>query len=704
VVPAGAAVTERSATRRPGDAAARHRVAVLLVWVALVVGLGVAAAWSVSTAEPGTRWPAVTPTTAARTALDRVSAQIPGAGDPAGWIVVLAPDATTVDSAKFSPALDALVAGLQNVPGVTAVVDPATGGTVSADRRIAVIPVAVAADLPRPGDTRSAVETLAAVTRADDLTVELGGVLAAPDPGPGWSAVVALAVGVLVAAAIAWLMLGSVVCAMLVMTTALVGSGVGTAAAVLAGRSLGLGASGAVLVFVLGLAVGGPAAVLMFGCGARPTVTVVRGCLLLVIATAGLAVSGVGVLTVVGAAGALVTVTSTLAALTLLPALRAMAGERIRPRSISGAPGRWGRWVGDHPLPTLCAAVVMLAAVTVPAAIWAGDGSGRPVGRAEELLAAAFGPGAAGPLLLVVQVDRPEAMATALPDVARAAQAVDGVALAAPGRVAADGTLGIVTVLPNTGPADPATRDLVHRLRDRSLAPAGVNVEVTGSTAAAIEVADELAGAIGRYLLLVGVAELALLVLLLRPWLFGVASAVGSVLSVGATVLLTRAVGGRVGWPTGWGWVPGVDAMVPVVALALVSGLVLAQAVRSAVGWPDGFRPITVCGCAAMVAALFGAVLPAAGAVTAGVALAVLIGVLLDVLVVRLTLLPAVLALLAGPRRSPVDTVVVAAEEPAGAHAADGMHSAEPDRRGRGVIEQALGAPESRGGGRHRGG
>jgi len=78
--------------------------------------------------------------------------------------------------------------------------------------------------------------------------------------------------------------------------------------------------------------------------------------------------------------------------------------------------------------------------------------------------------------------------------------------------------------------------------------------------------------------------------------------------------------------------------------------------------------------------------------------------VLLDVLVVRLTLLPAVLALLAGPRRSPVDTVVVAAEEPAGAHAADGMHSAELDRRRRGVIEQALGAPESRGGGRHRGG
>src|SRR6185437_11622128 len=128
------------------------------------------------------------------------------------------------------------------------------------------------------------------------------------------------------------------------------------------------------------------------------------------------------------------------------------------------------------------------------------------------------------------------------------------------------------------------------------------------------------------------------------PWLFGVAAAVGSVLSVGAAALLTRAVGGWVGWPAGWGWVPGVDAMVPVVALAVVSGLLLAQAVRAAVGWPDGFRSMTVCGCAAMVAALFGAVLPTAGAVTAGVALVVLIGVLLDVLVVRLTLLPAVLA------------------------------------------------------------
>jgi uncharacterized membrane protein YdfJ with MMPL/SSD domain len=156
--------------------------------------------------------------------------------------------------------------------------------------------------------------------------------------------------------------------------------------------------------------------------------------------------------------------------------------------------------------------------------------------------------------------------------------------------------------------------------------------------------------------------------------------------------------------------------LLPVVALAVLLGLVLDQAVRSPSGWPRRGWSRTVGGAAVMVAVLFGALLVPAGAVTAAVAPAVLIGVviglvigvLLDAVVVRLTLVPAAFTLLSRPAAAPpadaATRPVDAAAPAAGGHAARGVHSAEPDQPGRRVIEEALATPEARRGGRHRGG
>ena len=129
------------------------------------------------------------------------------------------------------------------MPGVTAVVEPATGGTVSADRRTAFVPVGVAASAV--ADTRSAVQALADVVRTGGPGVELGGVLASPaaEFGPGIAA--ALSVGVGLAGLVAGLVLGSLRGAFLTTGSALVGSGVGAAAVLLLGGPLGLtGAAG----------------------------------------------------------------------------------------------------------------------------------------------------------------------------------------------------------------------------------------------------------------------------------------------------------------------------------------------------------------------------------------------------------------------------------------------------------------------------
>ena len=172
--------------------------------------------------------------------------------------------------------------------------------------------------------------------------------------------------------------------------------------------------------------------------------------------------------------------------------------------------------------------------------------------------------------------------------------------------------------------------------------------------------------------------------MLVRPWTLGLVATVGSVLSIGATVLMTGALVGR--------WVPGLDMLLPVVALAVLLGLVLDQAVRSASGWPRRGWSRNVGGAAVMVAVLFGALLAPAGGVTAGMAPAVLIGlvigVLLDAVVVRLTLLPAVFTLLAqrpAEVEDPSSTVAAlpadVAVTPAGGHAAGVCTAPNPTSR-----------------------
>ncbi len=268
-------------------------------------------------------------------------------------------------------------------------------------------------------------------------------------------------------------------------------------------------------------------------------------------------------------------------------------------------------------------------------------------------------------------------------------------------------------MLPTTGPADPGTRDLVHRLRERQLGRDGVVVEVTGRAAVAVDVADALIGAIPRYLGVAAVIEAVLLLLLVRPWPVALVAGLGAALSVGAALLLTRAIGALTGWPGGWGWTPGFEAMVPVVAAstllamvvnqAVVSQAVVSRSVRPAVGRSERPRARVVWGCAAMVAAVFAATVAGPNEVIAAVAAAVVIGVLLDAGAVRLLLVPAVLALVGRTRGIEPASTAARPTPPAGAHTARGVHSSEPDQQGRGVVEAAVAASENRPGGRHRG-
>lgn len=626
------------------------RATTAAVWGLLLVGLGVAAGLLGPVVGPfGDSTDPVSPPTRAQAALDRLGQRIPGAADPTGWVVVVAPAGRTVDDPAVAGALRTLVDQLRDVPGVTAVVDPAVGGTVAADRRTAFVPVAVAASAVL--DARPAVATVATAARDDGSQVEVGGVLRAPADRSGAAALLALVVAIGLAGLLARLILRSWGGAALALGTALVGAGVGVAVAILlglAGSGSGWGSgwgSGAV-AGGLGVAVGSAAAVLRHshpGSHRGRRRAVAGGGALAVVATAGLAVTGVGAWAAAGAALALATAGALLAILTLAPAVMGLTGEP--PAAPEAGPGRWARAVTGYPLRAILGGLGVVGVLALMPLL--GVRFGPPPDPAQARLAAEFGPGAAGPLLLIVEVDRPAELTGALTAVAAQARQAAGVALAAPGRTAADGTLGVVTVLPRTGPTDPATRDLLLRLRADPAGVAGASVEVTGATAVAIDVADARAGAAWRYLLIIGPVLLVLLAVTSGPPSIGLAVAAGSVLSIGLSTWLALGTFSGVFIHDGGGL--GADLWWAAVGLALLLALVSEQAARAAVVRTDHGAGRAVGLTALMVAVLVGGALLAAGSVPA--AALVVLAVLVDALVVRLTLLPALAALLARPAR-----------------------------------------------------
>lgn len=409
--------------------------------------------------------------------------------------------------------------------------------------------------------------------------------------------------------------------------------------AVLAGLA-GSG-TGAVAVAV-GVAVGSAGAVGRLTRRAGPRAVAI-GAGLAVAATAGLAVTEVGAWAAAGAALALAVVGAQLAILTLLPALVAVSGEPTSPAPEDG-PGRWDRLVTGQPGWALLGALAAVGLVAVGVVALAATGSGRSAGTsdpAQDRLAAEFGPGSAGPLLITVEVDRPVELADTMAAVATRAERTAGVALAAAGRTAPDGAMGVVTVLPMTGPADPATREVLDRLRTESAAIGGARIQVTGATAVAIEAADGLAAAGWRYLLIVGPVLLVVLAVSIRPR--GLAAAAGSVLSLGVTV---GAAGLGVALAGGGG--PVADLRWPAVGLAVLLALVLDQAARTAAGGTE-HAGRTVGLTAVLVAVPAGGVLLSVGPTMVGTL--VVAGVMVDALVVRATLLPALAAQFAPPAR-----------------------------------------------------
>ncbi|HEX2312169.1 MAG TPA: MMPL family transporter [Thermomonospora sp.] len=685
---------------RLGRFAARRRAAVIVVWLALLAAAigGVIASGGQTDDEfriPGTE---------SQQALDVLADRFPEAGGTSAQIVFRAPEGGTVTAGPARAAVERTLAEAGRAPQVAAVIDPFTAGTVSPDRRTALAQVQYPvtredlddASLDALGDTVGA-------ARAAGLEVAVGGE-AFGTTGVGVGPLELL--GVAVALVVLLVTFGSLLAAGLTLLSALLGVGVGLAGLLSLTGLITLSSTAPTLALMIGLAVGidyslfllsrhraqlaegAPVAESIGRATGTAGSAVVFAGLTVVIAMAGLAVVRIPFLTVMGLAASVTVTVAVAIAVTLLPALLGLAGERLRPRAGSRAARnatgegprapfgeRWARFATARPLATIAVVVIGLGIMALPARdlqlALPDNGSAAPHSgerRAYEMVSEGFGPGFNGPLLVLVRPG--EAGAAALPQAAGRVAAdlgrVPNVVAVSPPQLNPARDTAVVQVVPRTGPADDATEDLVQAIRDRSGAlesATGTHLAVTGNTAAGIDVSDRLGDALAPFAAVVVGLALVLLLLVFRSVVVPVKAAAGFLLSVAAAFGVVVAV-------FQWGWLAGlfgvhttgpVVSFLPIIVIAVLFGLAMDYEVflvsrireeyvrtgrpREAVltGARHASRVVTAA--ALIMFSVFASFVTSEDSVVKPMALALAAGVLVDAFLVRMTLVPAVLAL-----------------------------------------------------------
>jgi putative drug exporter of the RND superfamily len=426
-----------------------------------------------------------------------------------------------------------------------------------------------------------------------------------------------------------------------------------------------------------------------------------------VVSILGLYVSGVPFVGAMGLASAIVVAVAMLAALTLMPAFMGVAKQNVRAikdrraakRATRGnvdeataaarlakltaasdeahensAFARWGRKVSNRPWPWAIAATGVLVVLAIPlfslrlGQLDAGTNpTSESIRRAYDLIATNFGPGANGPLTVVVQLpsgNSPQANQTLLANTQSTLSKTPGVAAVAPPSVNSANTTAVINVVPTTSPQDAATTKLANDLRDSVLPTVPAKTYVVGTTAGYIDFTAKIAKRMPWLILTVVLLAFVLLTVAFRSIVIATKAAILNLLSVAAAYGVVVAI-------FQWGWgsslinihekLP-IPAFVPMLMFAIVFGLSMdyevflisrvheawtktGDAHRSvAIGIGSTARVITTAA-AIMIVVFTSFVLdpdPTVKMLAIGMAAAVLI----DASIIRMILVPAVMSLL----------------------------------------------------------
>lgn len=681
-----------------------HRKLVAAVWVGLLL-VGILGATTLNTKTDDTfTLSGIESTEAFDLIADRSGQSADGA---TARMVFEAPEGESLTTPENQQAVTDAIAATQT-EHVQSVTDPFSTGTVSENGRAAYATITYNIPVTDLVDSdKTALEEGKELGEQAGLNTAVGGSAATPEQEVPLGELIGVGVAVIVLA----ITFGSLVAAGMPLLTALIGVGIGILGITVLSAFVTLSSVTSALGTMLGLAVGIDYALFIMSryqsevkqgraldeAAGRAVGTaggaVIFAGLTVIIALAGLSVCGIGFLTQMGLGGAFMVLIAVLVALTLLPAILGFAGKKVLGGKIKGLKGRdpedtavrtngqrWVEGVSKYKVPALIAGLLVAGVVSLPIASMElalpDDGvapSGTDSRIAFDTIADNFGAGANGPLVVVIDTAGASNPTAAVDTAVQKLQSLDTDVAAvvppipealAPQLDAVDFTT--VQIIPESGPSDAATKELVAEIREAlSDLPAdtGARALVTGQTAVGVDIADELTSVFPIYLaVVVGLAFL-LLMLVFRSILVPLKAAFGFLLSVGISLGATVAV-------FQWGWLSnliGVDTTSPVVFILplLLTGILFGLAMDYEVFLVSRMREAYVHGTAAKQAVIVGfqhsaRVVVAAAVIMFGVfagfsltdqviiktiGFALAIGILADAFLVRMMIVPAIMAL-----------------------------------------------------------
>lgn len=348
------------------------------------------------------------------------------------------------------------------------------------------------------------------------------------------------------------------------------------------------------------------------------------------------------------------------------------------PEPVEGHPNRfflgWVRGVTRLPIVTIVAVVAVLGALAIPALslrLALPDAGSLPEGDGArttyDLVSEHFGEGFNGPLIVTGGIVGSTDPLGLMADLKQEIEGLDGVAAVPLATPNATADTGIIQVIPSGSPDSQATKDLVAEIRGLHQYfqdEYGVDLQVTGFTAIGIDISDRLGGALLPFGLIVVGLSLVLLTMVFRSIWVPIKATLGYLLSVAASFGVVALVfeHGVFAEALHVARTGPVISFMPIILMGVLFGLAMDYEVflvsrmredfvhsglakRSVeTGFLGSAKVVTAA--AVIMFAVFAAFVPEGDTNIKPIALGLAVGVFVDAFIVRMTLVPAVLALL----------------------------------------------------------
>ncbi|MGN6258977.1 MAG: MMPL family transporter [Solirubrobacterales bacterium] len=586
--------------RRFANWTTSHRKTVIAAWIVGLIAMGIVASFAGSDFSEEFSLPS----SDSKDALDLLENRFPAQAGDTVQIVYKAESGVEAPAVKRK--MEGVFEKVEALPHVSEVSSPyekGGAGAVSGNGEIAyaTAQLNVATNKLNDGEVKKIMDT-AKAANGGGLQVETGGKPVEEVRGKEEGGGPSEGIGILAAVLVLLISFGSVVAMGLPLLTALFALGVGISVITLFTHVFNTAEFAPQLAFMIGLGVGVDYALFILtrfrngldeGLDKREAAiaavdtagrAVLFAGITVIISLMGMMLLGLPFLYGVAMAAAIAVLFTMVAALTLLPALLAIAGNwvnRLRlPFLGSGARSIdenswWFRWSGRiQRRPWLAALLAggLLIALCIPTLslrLGTNDAGTDPAGtttrEAYDLLAEGFGPGFNGPFVLAAELPE-KGNDEALQDLRTQLKSEEGVKEVTDVTLNPDKTVGVFQLYPTTSPQSAATTDLLDHIRSDVIPPVeestGAQIHVGGINAIFEDFGNAIAAKLPLFIGVVVLLSALLLMIVFRSLLVPLKAIVMNLLSIGAAFGLIVAV-------FQWGWgasLIGVDATGPIIS------------------------------------------------------------------------------------------------------------------------------------------